>query len=92
MNRDLAKSYWYHYNTSMKSLHIRDIPEGTLDALKRLAKGHHRSLQGELHAILEHAARSAPPPRPETLEWITVTTGISESTWSRNEIYDADGR
>ena len=76
----------------MKSVHIRDIPSDTLNALKRRAKGHHRSLQGELHAILEQAARSAPPPDQEILQWITVSTGVSEPTWSRSEIYDADGR
>jgi hypothetical protein len=88
----LAASNWYHYNTIMKSLHIRDIPPDTLDALKRLAKGHHRSLQGELHAILELAARSAPPSKTESLEWIMVSTGKTEPTWSRSEIYDTDGR
>jgi plasmid stability protein len=76
----------------MKSLHIRDIPIDTLSALKRLAKNHHRSLQGELHAILEVAARTAPPSEPKPLEWITVKTGVSEPTWSRDEIYGTDGR
>ena len=88
----LARADWYYYNTGMKSVHIRDIPQATLDALKRLAKVHHRSLQGELHAILERAARGAPPPDPGSREWITVDTGEAEATWSRRQIYDADGR
>lgn len=35
---------------------VRDLPERTLERLKRRARLHHRSLQGELHAILEAAA------------------------------------
>ena len=76
----------------MKSLHIRDVDPNTLAALKRLAKSHHRSLQGELHTILERAARTAPPEQLEVMSWITVETGRSTSTWSRSEIYDDDGR
>ena len=76
----------------MKSLHIRDVDPNTLEALKRLAKSHRRSLQGELHIILERAARTAPPEQLEAISWITVETGRATSTWSRNEIYDDDGR
>ena len=76
----------------MKSLHIRDVDPNILAALKRLAKSHRRSLQGELQAILERAARTAPPEQPEAMSWVTVETGRSTSTWSRSEIYDDDGR
>ena len=76
----------------MKSLHIRDVDPNTLAALKRLAKSHRRSLQGELHTILERAARTAPPEQPEVMSWITVETGRAASTGSRSEIYDDDGR
>ena len=76
----------------MKSVHIREISPTTLDALKRLAKAHRRSLQGELRSILERAARGAPPPDPGNLSWVTVDTNLPETTWSRQEIYDADGR
>ena len=41
----------------MTSIHIRDVAPETLQALKGLARSHHRSLQGELHTILERAAR-----------------------------------
>jgi len=64
----------------------------TLEALKRLARSHHRSLQGELHAILERAAKMAPPDNEvRALNLVTVTTGHTTS-WSRDEIYGPDGR
>ena len=76
----------------MKSVHIRDIEEATLAALKRLAKCHRRSLQGELRAILDRAARTAPPEEEAGLDLITVETGSRSPTWSRSEIYDDRGR
>ena len=45
----------------MSAIHITQVAPETLQALKRLARSHHRSLQGELRAILERAARMAPP-------------------------------
>lgn len=39
----------------MPGLNIRDVPEETIRALKRRARAHHRSVQGEIRAILmEH--------------------------------------
>lgn len=76
----------------MKSLHIRDLSPQTLDALKRLAHLHHRSLQGELHAILERAARMAPPADEEDeLRLHTVDTG-RQHDWHREEIYGDEAR
>ncbi len=76
----------------MKSIHIRDLDEGVLQRLRKRAKHHHRSLQGELRAILEDAARYAPDDEAvEDLVLITVDTGNSR-TWSREEIYGDDGR
>jgi plasmid stability protein len=76
----------------MSAIHIRDIEAGTLDALKRLARSHRRSLQGELHVILEHAARLASGPgKPERLRLVTVKAG-GGSAWRREEIYDPKGR
>ena len=76
----------------MNAVHITQIPPETIGALKRLARSHHRSLQGELRAILERAARMAPPEgaAPE-FKLVTVRTGRAGS-WSREEIYGADGR
>jgi plasmid stability protein len=76
----------------MKSLHIRNIDEKTLECLKRLARNHQRSLQGELRAILTNAARMAPPdPGNNEIELITVKTG-GKATWNRKEIYGSHSR
>ena len=76
----------------MNSVHIRDVAPDTVDALKRLARSHHRSLQGELRAILQRAARMAPPDEgARELNLVTVRVGGS-TRWRREEIYGADGR
>jgi plasmid stability protein len=76
----------------MKSIHIRNVEPHTIERLKRLARGHNRSLQGELRAILANAARMAPPDQAENeLELVTVNTG-GKSTWSREEIYGTGAR
>ena len=77
---------------SMKVLHIRDVPSETVEALKRLARGNHRSLQGELRDILEKASRRAPvSDADDDLDLVTVRTG-SVSTWHREELYGDCGR
>ena len=76
----------------MKSILIRDIDQKTLYALKRLARAHNRSLQRELHEIVERAAAFAPTVEPvSTLDIITVKTE-GESTWRREEIYGDEAR
>ena len=76
----------------MSSIHIRGVAQDTLDALKRLARSHDRSLEEELRAILERAARMAPlePGVPE-LKLVTVKVGGS-SSWNREDIYGEDDR
>lgn len=76
----------------MKAIHVRDIEENTLESLKRLAKRHHRSLQGELHYILENAAEQDKENYiTEELNLFTVDSH-SETLWSREEIYDDSTR
>ena len=76
----------------MSSIHIREIEPATLAALKRLARIHHRSLQGELHAILAREARLAPPEEDiRSLDLVTVNTGLA-TLWNRDEIYGPEGR
>jgi plasmid stability protein len=75
----------------MKAIHMRNIPEGTLERLKRRARLHHRSLQGELHAILEVAAGI---PLPEDAGAFSLKTVCSSGVqdWSREAIYGDDAR
>ena len=75
----------------MKSVLIRNLNENTLRSLKRLAEFHHRSLQGELHYILEKAAMSVPENPAPSLKLTTVRTN-SSSQWNREEIYGDEGR
>ena len=76
----------------MHSILIRNVPPTTLRALKRLARSHHRSLQGELRVILDRAAELAPADdNAGPLKLVTVKTKGSTS-WSREEIYGDDGR
>ena len=71
----------------MKSIHIRDVPEITIERLKRRAVRHHRSLQGELHFLLEEAARQAVANEPSEFSLHTVKTGGMQN-WSREGIYE----
>lgn len=76
----------------MSSIHIRDIDDKVLASLKHLAKQHHRSLQGELHYILENASElDLENSADNELELITVNTSFTGS-WNREDIYDSDGR
>lgn len=75
----------------MKSLHIRGVPEHTVDRLKRRAARHHRSLQGELLALLEEAAKQSPTSDEEAFELLTVRT-CGQQHWTREEIYEDDAR
>lgn len=46
----------------MPNLSIKDVPEEVAQALRHRAARNHRSLQGELMAIIEQAARTSPLP------------------------------
>lgn len=45
----------------MPNLSIKDVPEALAEALRQRAARNHRSLQGELMALLEAAARQPAP-------------------------------
>jgi len=45
----------------MPNLSIKDVPDTWAEALRQRASRNHRSLQGELMAIVEQAVRQAPP-------------------------------
>lgn len=44
------------------SISIKNVPKKKVDQLKLRAKRNHRSLQGELLAIIDQATEMAPPP------------------------------
>lgn len=50
--------FWNHF---VPNFSIKDVPEALAEALRRRALSNHRSLQGELMAIIEQAAQEAPP-------------------------------
>ena len=65
----------------MSNISIKDVPEAWADALRQRAARNHRSLQGELMAIIEAALVS------------TVATGGAPTPGSRNVVvgYGAGG-
>ena len=72
----------------MKSIHVRDIDPNVLSRLQRLARLHHRSVQGEIRAILSEAARRAPEEgETDALNLVLVETGATGS-FRREELYD----
>ncbi len=71
----------------MKSIHIRDVPEATLERLKLRAVRHHRSLQGELQALLAEAAKQVEVEGAVEFSLNTVRTKGTQN-WSREGIYD----
>ena len=81
----------------MAVVHVRDVPDEVLAALKRSARLHQRSLQGEVLHLLSQAARQAPPAEalPPILSLLRLAHGVpaSDDTCSREDIYgDDDGR
>lgn len=76
----------------MQAIHIRDVPDHIVAALKRSARAHHRSLQGEVLATLAEAALRAPPAEaPPTLN-LALSDATPGEPWSREELYDDDAR
>ena len=77
----------------MPAVHVRDVDDAVLDALRARAARSHRSLQGELRAILEEAARDTPAAsgRKRRLRIKTVRVGAPVK-YSRDAIYQDDER
>jgi len=48
------------------NISIKNVPEEKVEILKRRAKNNHRSLQGELMAIIDQAV-AEPPKKPITI-------------------------
>lgn len=76
----------------MPALHIRDVPEETVAAIKRRAARHGRSVQQELREVLEKAAAEpVTGRRPRGLSLHTVATG-RQGIFDRADFYGDDER
>jgi plasmid stability protein len=72
----------------MPALHIRDVPDEAVAAIKERAARNGRSMQKELReGILKLAAEPLPKRRRGPLNIVTVNTGHAEP-WDRADIYD----
>ncbi len=76
----------------MPALHIRDVPEEVIEALKRRAAENDRSLQKELRHILISLVRESPPLEPLPPLKLNLSSARTDTDWSRGEIYEDDGR
>ncbi|MCC5790191.1 MAG: hypothetical protein JJT75_11185 [Opitutales bacterium] len=90
-----AKALKYHFTTSMKSIHVRDLEDEVILGLKRRAARHRRSLQKEVETVLTDAARMVPEQVREQsplADLHKVNTGTPGQDWSRESFYHEDGR
>lgn len=76
----------------MPAVHIRDLAPDVLEALKRRARRHQRSLQGELRSILATVAEEEAPLEPTPPLRLNFSRASPRSGWSREDIYSDDGR
>ncbi|MBI3181666.1 MAG: DNA-binding protein [Myxococcales bacterium] len=77
----------------MPALHIRNVDDAVIEALKRRAEAHHRSLEGELRAVLERLAFGTRTVKRKTLRLRLKTVAVgSTSKFGREEIYGDEGR
>ncbi|WP_375503265.1 plasmid stability protein stbC [uncultured Jatrophihabitans sp.] len=76
----------------MPAVHVRNVPESVLTALRERAAINGQSMQAEIRQVLAAAAEAPlPRPRPEPVR-LTTVRAASATTWSRREIYDETGR
>jgi antitoxin FitA len=75
------------------SLSIKNAPDEMVNRLKERAERHHRSLQGELMAILEDAVGDSRPLSPDEVLASVRQLGLSTSRGAATMIRkDRDGR
>ncbi len=74
------------------AIHVRNVPEPVVTALRERARRHGHSMQQEIRQILEEAATARPP--REALEPVALTTVRTTvtSTWRREDMYGDAGR
>ena len=81
---------------TMPNLSIKDVPEGLAEALRRRAACNHRSLQGELMAILHQAVHgtgaTVPWAPPRSFEGRRGTRTIEETAAELRALYPEPDR
>jgi plasmid stability protein len=78
----------------MPALHVRELDDVVVEALKERARRNHRSLQGEVRSILEAAAGDIDSPETgggRRLRLRTVSVGRAHR-FSRDVLYDDGNR
>jgi len=81
-----------YHRVAMPAVHVRDLPEEVLAALKRRAARHERSLQRELRHLLCVVAQEEPSGEPVPPIELRLSDARPTSSWRREEIYGDDGR
>ena len=64
LNTDSVPSHWSQFSTMPVNLSIKNAPDHVVRQLRERAARHHRSLQGELLAIIEAAVAADGPSKP----------------------------
>ena len=82
-----------HYGVEVVpvNLSVKNVPDEVMEKLRSRAKRHHRSLQGEVMAILEEATGPERPSLDEAenrLSTLRFGTGDDSTAWVR-ELRDA---
>ena len=68
------------------TLSIKNVPEHLAERLRQRAAASHRSMQGELMAILERALEENPPLAPQALLARVRELGVSTDRESTDDI------
>lgn len=76
----------------MSAIHVRDLPEEVVAALKRRAARNHRSLQKELRSILASIAEQEPSAEPLAPIRLKLSKATDDAQWRRENIYGDEGR
>lgn len=75
------------------NLSIKNVPDQLADRLRQRAEAAHRSMQGELMAILEAALDQRPPLQPQDILNRLKTLGLHTQREAVDDIRrDRDGR
>ncbi|MFC7401897.1 hypothetical protein [Citricoccus sp. GCM10030269] len=76
----------------MTAIHVRNLSESVVTALRERAARHGHSMQQEVRQILEAAASEAPPREALPPLHLTTVRTSGDPTWNREEIYGDAGR